>query len=180
MSNISKIFTIASSFALVLSGFSGVQAHAQDSQATYIVTAGRLNIRDKNCKKVGSLVNGSQVAQTGTATINCNINGSTQNLIRASEYGSDAETYMSSKYLSKVISGPASLFSKTTFKVNAKAGVFLRTPLCKRVSVLPNNSSLAVLPQAGPSICKVGNSYYEMMPILKDGQNYLVASVFLI
>jgi hypothetical protein len=189
--------TIFSLFAalMLVSTFSITGAVSTFAQAlpgqTYKVTANKgLNIRDKDCKVMTTMVYGSLVSSVPDGngsfpTINCTINGKTMSLMAMTYAKPGLEVtsnmfvtgYAAPEYIQKVASKLSPDFEGGyLFNVQPTDGLNLRDENCKRIKTLPYKTEvrLTLYGKTNGIICEVNGQKYSMTKIqlLKGGNNF--------
>lgn len=169
--------------ALFLSPVSSLSAHAATPTDYRVVSTTKgLTVRNSKCTKVGTVAYATILSPNSTKTITCKVNGVNQKMINYyNTYGTgDNDVYVASAFTEKLLVGNFDP-NKATVQVNAIGGLNLRDKNCKRVTSVPNKTTLTLPTGLGGSIdmCQRGGKFYSMSAVNYKGNMYYVADVFL-
>lgn len=178
------IFTIAL-LSIIISY--PIQTNAESKPVYKVANAkSGLNLRDVNCKKIGSVKYNELFTVSSNKTINCKINGENIKMINVEQVvagnKNTSPVFVAAKYTSDSLQGiPKISDGKVT--VNAVGGLNLREErTCKRIMTVKNGTVLN-LPAEGMggsgNYCNIGNKSYSMIPVVYKGKTYWVATSFL-
>lgn len=154
-----------------------------------------LNMRDRDCKKIGLLPKGEILVEenypnSNQNDINCNLGDVSyvmkpMNKYSKYEQGTSSVFYVAASFLNKI----GQVFSGYDSDggvgkgggdmiVNSSNGINLRDKDCKKIGSAKNGAVLKSISQNG-IICKIANQTYHLKQVNYNGQNYYAASLFL-
>jgi hypothetical protein len=179
-----KIISIlALAFAIATPALNiNTQAQSDVSNFKIVTATNGLNVRDKNCNRVGTIGYYTVLVEESKSSITCTINGKSVKMVNYATYFGEVNalnTYVAENFTKDLISNNSLTYSEN-FKVDATAGLNLRDENCKRVRTVKNGTILKnSYGGSAINICKAGNDFYDMSDIEYNGKIYKVASKFL-
>lgn len=142
----------------------------EDSSLSKVNTTKGLNVRDENCKRIGTIPFGALVQVfDNSQTFTCTINQKT--------YSMDYTTMgyaVATEFLTPIYSTFSSL------KVDSNSGLNIRDINCKRITTLAANTEISIVSQAqlNSLTCSVNGSTYAMNQVFDGTNTGYVATAF--
>lgn len=184
--NLRAIFlagSILSIAVLVIAAISSVSAPVLASTAQkYVVTPSvGLNIRDKNCKKIGALKVNTVISVDPNQTIGCTINGVKYTMVKRTDV--NTEQYVAQNFIkpkgSTSDSGGNQFNSQGKATVNSTIGLNLRNDKCQIIQGIPYKQTVTKASD-NTITCTVKGVNYKMVNVNYNGKTGYVAGQFLI
>jgi hypothetical protein len=184
--NLRAIFlagSILSIAVLVIAAISSVSAPVLASTAQqYVVTPSvGLNIRDKNCKKIGALKVNTVISVDPNQTIVCTINGVEYTMVKRTDV--NTEQYVARNFIKP--KGDTSTAHGNRFNsqgkatVNSTIGLNLRNDKCQIIRGIPYKQTVTKASD-NTLTCTVKGVNYKMVNVNYNGKTGYVAEQFLI